>query len=468
MERKGNFYVKYIKEKLKNNNFFYISLLILIVTNLFLIFFFRYFDSVSYTVWSVNFWDLLYEGRLNEFYTYAQENIRGAYHPMFMGNYFTIFPWIIWNFPLWITHYFNGNLNVTTLGCIGWSKTLLLLANVITAFYSYRICVKITNNKNMSKWIIPFILGSTEMMISIGYAGQDEIVYLAFFIMSIFYRMEQKKKIALILDIMTITICPIMILPIMALYLLYEKNIVILLIQSVVIFLPNILFNYIYANDPLYLAVKNTNVSEILLPMINSILIPTAFGPMSISVCVVIFIYFICYFTDGEKISDRRLVYILTCTIFVINFLMTNKFYRFCLYIPFFCIILFINENRNINTFLFFIITGLRSILCVFSNMPQNMNKTYIMPEILHFLRLRNNSVSLAELFPSLSLWELFHNLAIPVLYSAAFLFLIINNEYFKVRLNTFPFQKKISTTLYFAIFPAMMVAFTVMIYIFV
>ena len=29
---------------------------------------FRYVDTISFTAWSVSFWDCLFEGKLNEFY----------------------------------------------------------------------------------------------------------------------------------------------------------------------------------------------------------------------------------------------------------------------------------------------------------------------------------------------------------------------------------------------------------------
>lgn len=81
-----------------------ISIVILIVLYLVISVLFRYEDTVSYTVWSVNFWDLLFQGRLGEYYTYSYENLRQAPHGLFCGSYLTVFPWILWNFPLWLTH----------------------------------------------------------------------------------------------------------------------------------------------------------------------------------------------------------------------------------------------------------------------------------------------------------------------------------------------------------------------------
>ena len=48
---------------------------------------------------------------------------------------------------------------------------------------------------------------------------------------------------------------------------------------------------------------------------------------------------------------------------------------------------IFINENYELNLFLFTVMTWLKSLFCVQGNSPQNMSTEYIMPEILSLLK---------------------------------------------------------------------------------
>ena len=46
---------------------------------------FEYWDLDSMTAWTMNFWDLFFEGRLGEFYDYTALNIHGAQHSNFVA-----------------------------------------------------------------------------------------------------------------------------------------------------------------------------------------------------------------------------------------------------------------------------------------------------------------------------------------------------------------------------------------------
>lgn len=48
---------------------------------------FEYWDLDSMTAWTMNFWDLFFEGRLNEFYEYTALNVHGAQHYNCEGNF---------------------------------------------------------------------------------------------------------------------------------------------------------------------------------------------------------------------------------------------------------------------------------------------------------------------------------------------------------------------------------------------
>lgn len=82
-----------------------ISLLALIcVTYLITSVIFSFRDGLSLTVWTVEFWDVLFSGNLADFYDYTDLNLRGAPHGAVAGSFLPILPWCLWNFPIWLTH----------------------------------------------------------------------------------------------------------------------------------------------------------------------------------------------------------------------------------------------------------------------------------------------------------------------------------------------------------------------------
>lgn len=71
---------------------------------------FDYWDLDSMTAWTMNFWDLFFEGRLGEFYEYTTLNLHGAQHYNCEGNYLWLLPWCLWNLPLWLIKSGGGYL----------------------------------------------------------------------------------------------------------------------------------------------------------------------------------------------------------------------------------------------------------------------------------------------------------------------------------------------------------------------
>lgn len=97
-----------------------------ILTGLLALITFEYEDVDSLAAWSLNFWDLLFKGRLDESYIYTAENVHGAAHQNCKGNYLWLLPLCVWNLPLWVVHTVSGTLLVTNFFSICWTKLLLL------------------------------------------------------------------------------------------------------------------------------------------------------------------------------------------------------------------------------------------------------------------------------------------------------------------------------------------------------
>ena len=221
---------------------FKLCLMVLIVSYLTIAFLFSYEDIVSYTTWSVNFWDLLFQGKLGEFYVYAQENLRQAPFEGFCGSYLTIFPWILWNFPLYLTHPFPEKITVDSMPCILWSKLLLVVCIVGIGVFAYKIVKDIFNLAEEQAWIAVLLsVGGYEIIDSTVYAGQDEVIYIFLFLASLYLLLRGSTKGFLIGTCLSVTVCPIMLIPFLTVFLICEKNIFKLLLGTIFTLTPSLL-----------------------------------------------------------------------------------------------------------------------------------------------------------------------------------------------------------------------------------
>lgn len=347
---------------------------------------FDYHDLNSMTAWTFNIWDLFFQGKLSDFYEYTALNIHGAGHPNCNGNYLALLPWCLWNLPLWLVHSLCGITLVTNFWSICYSKLFLIVMEIVTACVSGKICMMLTDDKMKAAWTYLLVLAAPEIMMSVEYAGQDEIVYLGFFMLALYCYLKNYKKRAYALMVFSVVLCPIMLIPLLAILLLEEKNIFKLILKAGVCFIPSLVFDFLYRNDALYntelkynndLAVNGFN-------MLKEISIGTGTGYLlSISGVLLVFLYFYCYSLDlnNNKEDSRKVIYILTLIFCIINFTMANYFYRLMHYVPFLVILIFISEQElNMNLLLLSILTYGRTFLAGKTNgyVNANLSTNYI------------------------------------------------------------------------------------------
>ena len=179
----------------KQNIVLFICLGLVAISYAFIMMVFRYIDGVSFTAWSVSFWDVLFSGNGGHDFTYSVGALRGSCHEGVLIEWLTFFPWIIWNFPLWLTHPLSKNPDVSGMRCVLWSKMFLVVCLVVLCIYVYKILMRITKNDfTFSLAGVLMVASSLEMLDSVAYAGQDEVVYLATFAIALHQLIAGKKK----------------------------------------------------------------------------------------------------------------------------------------------------------------------------------------------------------------------------------------------------------------------------------
>lgn len=345
---------------------------------------FEYEDVDSLTAWSLNFWDLFFKGRLDEFYVYTAQNIRGAMHENCGGNYLWILPLCVWNLPLWVIHTVSGTLLATEFLSICWTKLFLYLLHIVTACVSGKICAMMTSDRNKIMLTILLVLASPEILLSVSYTGQDEIVYICFFVISFYCFLKGFWKRCYSGMVCCVTLCPIMILPVLAVLLIKEKRISRLLLYISGTIVPLLAFGVLYRKDLIYQEVKHTNdFVHLIQEMLHGSTIATNWGEFSIAGMILCLVYFYCYFEKWSQEKEeyhKKITYVVALIFVIISFGMVTDFYRMFLYVPFLVIVLMISgQDMGVNMFLLTGITYGRIVQAVGDNYPKSLNSIYLM-----------------------------------------------------------------------------------------
>lgn len=191
------------------------------------LFCFGYFDISYHTTSTVTLWDAIFSGRILEIPKVMAENTRSG-----MGGglgfdgarTLMILPWAIWNFPLWLTHQ-DITQSVTTTLCMAWSKTFLLICALAVGVVCHHIVKHITHNEDRAKLAAIFFWGSGTLFISIGYSGQDEILYILMFLYGLYCFLNCKRGFGVVFIGFSVFFSPFMILPALVVLVFYTKNI---------------------------------------------------------------------------------------------------------------------------------------------------------------------------------------------------------------------------------------------------
>ena len=363
----------------KDRQLFILAFILALAGAFFIFWSFNYIDGQSIMAWSVNNWDLLVEGRWKDFYVDKAINYRGAAHSD-MTDEGMISPFIylaqsVWCLPIWLTHYFNGNLNVGTIGCVYWYKLFLFLVTIVTAYYCYLIAKRISGDAYNAILAGFLVFASSEVMLSTGYAGQDEIVYLCAMVIALDCLMRDRMKAFVLLSMYVVTLCPMMIIAIIPMLLIKEKNILKIIVDMVVMFLPMLFWELVSSG----MEQKSTasTMSDQLKRTLDYIQIPIISGTASVMVIVVIAVCFYAFITD-PKVGDKKLVWISSLLMVYMSFFNDNLFYRSLLYVPFVAILITseAGANTDIKLFLMTVLSYAR-FFALGIDSPMHMNTRY-------------------------------------------------------------------------------------------
>lgn len=454
-------------------------LCVTILTSILMLISFEYIDVDSITAWSLNFWDLLFRGKLNEFYQYAAENLRGADYPNCSGNYLWLLPVCIWNFPLWVVHQICGIMSVHYFFSLCWTKLFWLFAQIVTALTCRKICLMLLGNGNQeaeNTGILAFLLvmASPELMMSVGYAGQDEIIYICLFMLAFYEYLCEKWWKCYLLMVGCVSLCPIMLLPCIALFLLKEKNIIKLLGLTVGTMVPTVLFEFLYRNDVIYQVVKQRHdFGNLIIDFFSEYRIMPGTNELSYSLIALLVLYFVCYTTPKQGEEDqRKAVFMMALAFFITCFLMKQDWYRMFLWVPFFVILILASQqNRNMNLFIFTALTYSRAFQMCYASWTYDyvLSTKYAMPWLKRLCSRENDTCIwdyLSSFFVEGNYLPIrLVELAVPnIVMVTSLLLLVMNHTKFKKQYDIM-IPYKVSVIAYVCCMPLFVAAFYFMLF---
>lgn len=303
---------------------------------------FRYGDGLSFTAWSLEIYDSLFRGGVSGFGELMSQDLWGAPHGTLFDHEITCAIWGIWNLPLLIIHYIFDTDYIISAPMLIWSKMFLVTLVAAMGYACFKIVNHMCGDKKRGIIACLLIWGSvTTIVISVGYSGQDEVLYLFLLLMGLYDVITGKRKRSLIWMSLCCAINPIMILFVALIYISASEKLmeiilpiltvcVILVIRMIA--LPMAFDNSRYFDWFFFRAVLKVGNSGISLFML-----------------VIAFVYLAQFFIKrkDEDERNRYLCYSLAVISLAMCTLCWLHFYRFFMCVPFMAISLMVVKNEK-------------------------------------------------------------------------------------------------------------------------
>lgn len=325
---------------------------------------FNYSDLRSLTIWSTNLLDVLYDGRFFDYYAFSAQNLHHISH-QYVGCDITAFlPWAVWNIPIWLVQRFGGFEIVKTPWMLAWSKLFLVGVLAAILYYTYKVCMILTDNRNKSMWAVFLSASSAYVYIGICYAGQNDILSILFSIIAIYKLMQNKQWMFLLFSALAISVKPFFLFPLIAVILLYEKSIPKAVLKTVSTLSVLLFCKLLFHGAPMYKeSLQNGPINDMLLNIFSS-KISTGFGSISFFAMALVVVYLFCFTRKcpDNNTRNKYSIYAVTVTYMLYFMLCSDTFYRPLLLVPFLFIMIVQNKhlfryNILLETFMSFFLT---------------------------------------------------------------------------------------------------------------
>lgn len=323
-EKYNHFFTKKVRGALELVRSYKIECILCAIGTLSAYLMFMYMDMYSLTAWSLENVDAFLRGGFNGFENIKLQDLWHAHHGVgAIAFSFSEFFWGIWNLPVLLLHYFFRTDCELTLAVMLWSKLFLELLALGTAYISYKIVYAVTKSKQRAMLCFVLVIGSATVMCSVGYAGQDEIFYLFFLMLSLYDTIIGRKNRALLWMFITLYQCPLMI--------IFTAIIVISSTEKILETIIRLGVNLIAILTSMLLYVGSGSVANSQISLIfERTLLPDANGSFSLFALIFVLVFLIQFSIRHRTTGDRMRFLLYSLCVISVAFLMFayTHFYR--------------------------------------------------------------------------------------------------------------------------------------------
>lgn len=307
---------------------------------------FKYFDGTSLQAWALETGDAFFRGGYSRFNEILSQNLWGAPHGTVNGVFLiSNLLFAIWNLPVLFIHYiFKTGYIITHLTRM-WGQLFFVLLVVLCGYILNKITSEISHNPKNGMISAVLFWSSLSVAISVGFAMQDEIIYIFFILMGIHNAILDKKNISLIWLAAACCTCPIMLLFAIPIVLFSSEKLAGTICRVLVLFSATVLQLQYITTLRLDIGAED----EIKRIFEASVITLGGIGNISIFAIIVILAYMSLWSIkcDGTEQKIRYLFWhltILSVAMFVLGLIL---FYRVIICIPFIIMNITILDNTK-------------------------------------------------------------------------------------------------------------------------
>ncbi len=330
-----------IKKKYREDKILKIEWLLCAIIAISMLFLFCYEDLRTLTVWSMNLSDVLFTGRIYEFYLYCSQNVYGLTVQYVGGNFVGLIPWAVWNMPMWLLEKTGIVSRGESVIVFLWSHLFLVLCLIgcIIIFRKIFDILNITENKSIVTYLFaasPFIC------IAVYYSGQTEILTIFFFLLSL-YSLFRKDKLFFLWTCIAVTIKPFYLISYIAIILLKEKNIFKIFGKILLTVSGIIVFELLFYMAPLYRESMAQGPAGGIVGGTLQAVVPGIFGiDASLVIIGMAIIYFMAYVNKNEN-SAKEIIYFALAPLLVFFMFSEFEHYRIAIMVPLVYLLIAVN-----------------------------------------------------------------------------------------------------------------------------
>lgn len=262
---------------------------------------FMYSDILITTSHSVNFWDILFSGRISDFYRLSETDIKNAGYVVYNNADYDFIVYIlfaVWNFPLWIVRKLtNVNIWESALA-IAWAKSIILLFTLLSVRCMHKICKTLELSEKITKQVVLLFLTSSLLFSCIFVNSQYDIIYLYIMLEALNYYLKGKLKHFTILMAMTLPIKPFALFMFAPLVLYKEKNVIKIGLHTIGVLAPWLLLKILGPSG-----IDSGNIDNFLIIFRHKI----ELGNVTIYTFIlfVLLFYLYCYSIDDSNDNEK-------------------------------------------------------------------------------------------------------------------------------------------------------------------